>query len=146
MGLVCYLMLATLPGPGLCCCTVSKSLRLFDRTVCSSTSASSGACCCQRAATKHEGMSKSGPKKLPPGDCPCKQLRTDASLVVMPDNELTRLQAARTFEKLCDAPTFAGEVAPLSASDSFADLVSESIAFPHLSPQQILRSLHILRC
>lgn len=73
VGLIAYLMVATLAGPAWCCCTIGRAVSLAIRTASQGTKAKHS-CCCPRKGESEERSQDEG--KTCPSEkenCPCKK-------------------------------------------------------------------------
>lgn len=151
IGLSMYLVLATVAGPSLCCCT---PVCLADILPLGNSKSAQGAhpkSCCRH----HELPSDSHREKTPtraPGkpscpdcpNCPCKQAG-DAALPSQ-DVERANQTLARSF---IDAPVGLGPVTTLTCLLSPAPELQawgQRGALPFLSAHDFLTTFHILRC
>jgi hypothetical protein len=144
IGLSVYLMFATLAGPWLCCCQLSRlsaqltALLRIDKA----KSAETIHCCCQQRVP----MKDSQPSKHPKApSCPCQNNRENSPALVSLESQATRQLDrelnAQTVDLLgCDC--LSGIIMPSLA----ATLTSSALSAPDRTGRDILSSLHILRC
>ena len=149
MAVAIYLMLVALAGPGLCCCT---TMRLWAK--CShqrqpghaenqAEPASHRGCC------HHHSTGKSSPQPQPPHDspaCPCKEHRSIPVALLATDLDFAnQFKPSQAFQGLMEMATSVPTAAMLSANGT-AQLPGEGLSSPYLTPRDMLRALHILRC
>lgn len=149
IGLTLYLMLATVAGPWLCCCTAGDFPAPLSRKP-SAPSAPRPCCGHEKSPSGHSALDEEqAPGRpvpaAPHGPCPCKEGRQSLSAAVPPE-------ASPGGES-------GGPMAGLYPFEAGAFLVSwstdpgdkgvgsgEPTTFPFSSCRDILRALHVLRC
>jgi hypothetical protein len=154
IGLTLYLVLASVAGPGLCCCVPARLAHLLclgsgkSGRVAATTPRQ---CCCH-----HDGGPAASPQKTPspdpsnpcspePGSCPCKQPGLVTALLSQDAEQLNPV----LVRNLLDGP--AGLV-PVTLTTCLLSLEAslggpgEGAALPFLSAHDYLTTLHILRC
>jgi hypothetical protein len=151
VGVSIYLMLTTLAGPWLCCCTTTRLLApttpapLAERHL--PTSPAHKSCCCrhQTTAPDSESGTSAPPAPSSPGrPCPCQQRQSNLASLPTSGAQLAQdLLSAHASQPL---PVTAAALP--SAGLPGADLCTLGTAhdLPFLTAQDVLHTLHILRC
>lgn len=149
IGISVYLMLATLVGPGLCCCTTPRLLAALAHP--GKTEQPRLSCCPhhhQSGVADHPtGPEQAPQKREQPGhpDCPCQENRATLALL-SPDSESALQLLSRHLAS--GWMTFVGAL-PMAVPQFVAGLTGVPggcPAFPFLTARDMLRSLHVLRC
>ena len=148
IGISIYLMLATLAGPWLCCCTPTRLLASLAH---SGKAGQSQPCC--RHHPSAAGEQHTGPKKSPRNQkqsghpaCPWQENRSEPVGFFSPDSESAKQLQPRYFPcSLKDGSGVLPTIAMLYVEGT-TKLPQEPGALPFLTAQDILRSLHIMRC
>ena len=158
IGLTIYLMLVMLAGPVLCCCTTSRLVSpLFHReqsVQCHSEPPKSvphGGCSCHHSHSpaKTDSQETQQPNRSPCDErpCPSKHHRSLPVVVLPCASEMVGLsQATGLFQQLIQTLNSVPTSAVLAFNGVAQALTRESLAFPYLTSQDILRALQILRC
>ncbi len=148
IGLSVYLMLATLAGPWLCCCTASRFLAFVPSVGRVKHPAGHHCCGHHRQGTGSGAARQEHRKPSPsaPSPCPCQESQCQPSTFTVPDHP-----EGAGRDRLTPVPGSFGTGASVIASTSltapaFRLMPRECIAFPFLGGQDILRALHIQRC
>ena len=144
IGLSVYLMLATLAGPWLCCCQLSRlsarfvALLRIDKT---KPAESNHSCCQHRLPVKD-----SQPRKHPDApSCPCQGTRQEAPALVLLESEGARQLDRDLNSQVVDL--LGGDFLPGTVAFSAAlNLVFSTASLPFVTGRDILSALHILRC
>jgi hypothetical protein len=150
IGLTLYLMLATVAGPWLCCCTAGQLPVSFSpttpepsvpHTCCGCGAAPSG----EPAANDEQAPDNPSPPAAPDGPCPCRKGLQKLSPLAKPVRS-PGVEPGGSFESLY--PFEAGTFFTVSSLDprDQGRVPGEPITFPFYGPRDILRALHILRC
>lgn len=148
IGLTLYLMLAMLAGSALCCCMAEQLRAVFART---SKQGTRAPCCNHQESTRpsQQRALQQCPDKKDHSDrseCPCQGHRCQetalAALESSPAKQFqSRLSLLGPTELLAALP-FALAV----SSERECRPPKESMPLPFLTAQDILRTLHMLRC
>jgi hypothetical protein len=151
VGVSLYLMLTTLAGPWLCCCT---SIRLLSAATPASRAEGGDlpcvvhSCCHNRTDTaRHKNSERQPPKKTPSPDksCPCRQGHLNVASLPSQTSQLAQnLLDALSSVSLFGAPSAQVAAGPLQGPDLCT--LSTGWDHPFLTTQDLLRTLHILRC
>jgi hypothetical protein len=152
VGVCIYLMLTTLAGPGLCCCTVMRSAREVAPALRAErrppASPSHRGCCCHRdTATPNEPLPDRGvPKPGSPGrPCPCRQGQSNPVPLPTPSSQLAPESLAAHASQPLPGPAPALPAAGLLSGEGLCTL-GTAHDLPFLTAQDVLHTLHILRC
>ncbi len=143
-----YLMLVTVAGPWLCCCSPARLSALFSKPSTETSSAPARPPCCSHHADPcPENDPGSTPAQPQPtrAPCPCQDRPDGSALVSPPLSEETRQILADDSEApgdLFSLPAFHHELVlgfrlPVARAPD---------ALPFLTTDDILHALHILRC
>ena len=145
IGLSVYLMLATLVGPWLCCCQMSRfsarfvSLLRYEK---SKPFESRPSCCQHRVPVKD-----SQPTKLPDApSCPCQGKGQEAPALVVLQSDGTRQVDRDPNAQAMEFPDTEFLLSGVATSSINLVLNASSLPSPVLTGRDILSSLHILRC
>jgi hypothetical protein len=148
IGLSLYLMFSALAGPWLCCCTTERMAALFASPT---TKTSHVGCCGHHAAT---GSQKQRTPEQRPGNkdqpgrqpCPCQEDGSRQALLASPDSEVAKeFQSRNSFQAPVGFLSLLPTALCLSAEGN-PQRSGEGVLLPFLSAQDILYSLHNLRC
>src|SRR5262245_23538273 len=146
-----YLMVVLLAGPQLCCCTIARlPAKLSPETPQSKMPpATPNDCCCCHHDQGESSPPEDQPEQSPsPGkrDCPCqKQSSHDGKAFFAASETGTLGQARHVSELLADFLAWpAGDQPLLCDGLSRTNGVNPSSSF--LTPREMLRALHVLRC
>lgn len=147
IGLSLYLMLAAVAGPWLCCCTSERLAALFASPT---KQSSHDGCCGNHQTAKHSqkhrtSEQRSGDQEQPNRPpCPCQE---DGSRQVVALNpELGKQVQSRYSVQGQAEPLFALPTLLCLSSDGDRKVPSKGEILPFLTAQDILCTLHILRC
>jgi hypothetical protein len=152
VGVSIYLILTTLAGPWLCCCTTTR-LRAAATSASAAerhlpTSPVHQSCCCHHKATTPDNESgRKAPKERssPDRSCPCHQRQSNLVSLQTSGARLAQdLLAAHASQPLL-APVAALPAAGLLHGGGRCTL-GTACDLPFLTTQDVLHSLHILRC
>ena len=146
LGLVTYLVLATLAGPWLCCCTATHlGGRLNALPGRAETSPAASRCCGHHAGGhQHQEHRKKAPQERHSPDCPCRQDSSQA--VALAESEsVKQLQARQFCDDLERTLILPGAEACLDLG-KVAQRPEDGQVLPFLTAQDVLFGLHILRC
>jgi hypothetical protein len=149
IGLAIYLMLVTLVGPWLCCCTAARvTVGLLRSTAARPAAADDTrpACCRHHSAERpqvaaDENSHRESPRK--PG-CPCGQ-DLNRTVSGLETESARQLQLAPAVPNPTDIVTLPNAILATSAEGS-ALAPRERRALPFWSASDLLRVLHLLRC
>ena len=152
IGLVSYLILTTLAGPALCCCTTTHLLASVAPPVKAERSQpihQGHGCCHDDQATQDEHgnvpESRSGKPQQPRRpSCPCKEYRFEALVLASHHSEFTK-QIQLTPQGLVEMVSSLPTAALLSVKE-ITQVPRECMIFPFLTAQDILRALQTFRC
>ncbi len=151
VGLITYLMLATLTGSSLCCCTATQLASLFSRAELPGK-APQPSCCHYRSAPEggsqdHIAKKHSGKSEHPKApSCPCKHQPAEPVLAFPPDTLSAKMLRTNALPQDCVEFLAFLPAADLAVTSGGLSGGEEPSTFPHLTGQDILRALHILRC
>jgi hypothetical protein len=158
IGLSVYLILVTLAGPALCCCSLrgltkfatqpaDRAGRQTSAEPPPATPPEDGGCCCchhqKPAPTPKPPKSDDPPLRQPTDPCPC---RHHASQPALPSSQ------ADSAAPWLFSPVFLAllSFAPVALAGSVADGLTgaavSSAGRPFLTAQDMLRAHHLLRC
>lgn len=142
IGLCLYLALSGLAGPWVCCCTAERLAAVF------ATQSSPLHCCGHRQSTtrsqKHGTLRQRTGDEVPPGrhSCPCEQSSSHQVLLVSLNSEVGKQdQFQHSLQALLG---FLLYVPPTAERETL--ITAQGVHLPFLSAQDILRTLHKLRC
>jgi len=147
VGLIAYLMIATLAGPAWCCCTLD---RLTLPSVASGESAKSSPAptCCQHRA-KPESKKSSNPtnnqdSKTPGNPCPCKEQGSNQAPATSLDVQTVKQlwSSSQALER--DLVAVSSALIEIGSQVPFV-CCSSSSTF-HLSGTELLCALQVYRC
>jgi hypothetical protein len=138
-GVSIYLMLVTLAGPGLCCCTLTQHRHRLPSTA--KQKPLERPCCCHRQAKAPSQSTPVEPKK----PCPCKE--HGAMPVAFLQNQSCSAQQLDFAEQL----HYFADVASLACVNEVPSPVASQQSpvlgmSGCLTAQDLLRALHILLC
>jgi hypothetical protein len=154
IGLTLYLVLASVAGPGFCCCVPGRLANMFavgrGKTGQVGAATPRKSCCCHDGGSAPQGHQtpprKHGRPGCPDSDtCPCKQPGLVTALLSQDAEQLNSV----LVRSLLDGP--AGLV-PATSSTCLLSLEAslcgpgEGAALPFLSAHDYLTTHHILRC
>jgi hypothetical protein len=151
IGLCLYLVLVMLAGPALCCCCTTHHLttRLLDRAGGQQPTDRPQSCCHHRnTPLQHQEPDQGcGKQERPtPPRCPCKERGSQPTPVLAVDAEVAQqlllkqlLQVLNAFVPLLPSVALLSPMRGPGASD-------QANALPFLTAQDLLHSLHRLRC
>jgi hypothetical protein len=150
IGLSVYLMLATLAGPSLCCCTTT---RLVASLTHAREAGQPKPSCFQHhhqdgAGDYHTSRKKSPQNQERPGQpaCPCQETRFEPVALLSPDAESAKQVPSRF---LCCSLSDVFGTLPVTALLSVAStppIPRERLALPFVTSHDLLHALHLLRC
>ena len=143
MSLTAYLMLATLAGPALCCCTTPQLVNRLSHHRKQSESAARHPHCshCHR----HDG-DKQQPKSPRQEGCPCKeQGRHSQAVAILAADSESANQLELTFPHGLPLSVDASSKAMLAILTR-AQTCDSGLPSAFLTPEEMLRALHIMRC
>lgn len=142
VGITVYLMVATLAGPSLCCCSMERVTAFaFDAVFSSRNDQTASHCCCATTCSKES--SKNG-QQAPhdPDKCPCKEKSN--SRIAMPPMERVEVSQSdlmAEFVASFAAATFGSEIVTVAVP--FVREQSDSL---HFSGQDMLLAFQTFRC
>jgi hypothetical protein len=151
ISLCLYLVLVMLAGPALCCCTSQRLVAEFAAASGGKKPRQSPAhSCCSRQATEnqhHESPRDSGKRDQPNrSPCPCKEQGSHSIPLLSGEAEaiqqLLAKQSLQALTPVLTVPAISDALFPQGNSGMFG----EASALPFLSTEDILHTLHILRC
>jgi hypothetical protein len=139
-----YLILATLAGPSMCCCTVGRLAAQIAATIRSGASDNDGGCCCcKHAAAKRQSPSNdSNHEERAPGDgpsCPCD--RDHARVGAVDDDALSAIRIVSVSFEPADV-SHTGAIAGIVLATRTSDIDNDVF----LNVNDLLRAMHFLRC
>ncbi len=143
VGLSFYLILTTVAGPWLCCCTAAHAPALFGAKA--SNASPSRPCCGRHAppvkapASGDEGARSDGPT-APHGPCRCQENSRSRAAFVAPE----RSSAPETVVGVYEADLPFAFLTPGAVSR--LNTTHEPVSFPFCTPRDMLRALQIMRC
>lgn len=148
VGLIAFLMIATLAGPAWCCCTFDRLTLPSVASGESATSSPAPTCCQHRAKPESKKSSNSSKNQDPnaPGDrCPCKEQRSNQSPAVTVD--LSTLTQLRCSTQTYEHHHFVSVFSALIEDGACVSCVhcNPSCSF-HLSGPELLCALQVYRC
>jgi hypothetical protein len=150
VALSIYLMFATLAGPWLCCCSITRMVHLLASLCPQEAQPPTETCCHSKASlpavpdTEHQRSDEPGR----PGDeepCPCQHKGSPAALT-LPTNQTTcqDLLLARADELV---PSVAIPIVHVTTATSDPNSGPPGcLDAPFVSARDLLHSLHVLRC
>ena|SRR5580765_7268483 len=136
-------VLQTLFGPATCCCRFGQFLRLFETAATQVCEAEDQMPTCCHARSTHEKGSKPE-RDLPTAPCPCKNQQGDSntkqpSLPRVDSDSPARIAIIQPIGSFPQA-------APYLLSIAFVDTAETAQSHPFVSAEELLHTLHILRC
>lgn len=150
IGLSVYLMLATLAGPSLCCCT---STRLVASLLHAREAGQPKPSCCQHHRPGGAGDQHTDRKKSPQDHeqpehptCPCQENRFEPVALLSPDPASAKQVQSRS---LCSSLTDVIGMLPVTALlsvESTPPIPRERLALSFVTTHDLLHALHMLRC
>lgn len=143
VGMISYLMLATLAGPAWCCCTLSQLAQAASLAVNSADSSTSSTCCHQGERIKPQKDQADSPADDP---CPCKEQRSNHVPAMTAEGQA--LENVRLNSPLLDSFQLALSAAAIASCDgqSTPEHPSNSIRAFFTSGPDLLCALQVFRC
>jgi len=148
VGLIAYLMIASLAGPAWCCCTFTRLASFASTTGASDAPVP---CCCHTNVPAQDGETSSNPeerKSSVPGEdrCPCKEHR--AELQALPFLNLHDIRDARAYAADLDSVGTMADCTLCMQADlqSGASLLADQSVGATLTGRDILCAFQVFRC
>jgi hypothetical protein len=146
LGLVTYLALVTVAGPWLCCCTTARLIASLEKPCHKDEEHPlARANCCRRPSTPQRDRSPRDEQQPGSPQCPCKQGQSEVVLSIPELNGDTLQQLLLFPSESTFLPLPAGG-RPILPFSGIRPLPGDSWPLPFLSAEDILFSLHMLRC
>ena len=146
LGLIGYLMLATLAGPAWCCCTLSQLVGAFQTEEKGSKKKAPVRTCCHRPIKEEKSPSRDGHKPLPKKDsCPCKDSPTTRDSAILLDGKA--IQQSRLISLDQERVNSMAALPSLAiVAEKASDLCLDAPAFQHATGTDILCAFQVFRC
>lgn len=150
IALSLYLMASAAAGP-LCCCTVQRVAALFAHPAKDASEAHGGCCGQKQPASGHQKhhtpeRQRGEPDQPARPSCPCQGEGSQPVSVASLDSEsVQQLQLRYSSEVSLLFPSVTPMLPGLTAAGA-GQACAEGVTLPFLSAQDILYTLHMLRC
>ena len=144
IGLVSYLVLATLGGPVWCCCTLSRVAHAVTRVLDKTDSAPVRTCCQHRLQTKQQNPSKDKAVPSQNDPCPCKEQRSNHVVALAPQATIAEHARLSSLAYELAQPIALGFMLH-NGEPNIAHVGFSSCAF-HSSGPDLLCALQVFRC
>lgn len=143
VGLIAYLLVATIAGPAWCCCTLAKvASSAFQAVGKKSTETSKSSCCSQKPLREDDGKGSKGNPSDQPDKCPCKESRDLQPVIFVAPDSADQSQQLVAFNA-CDF--YASSLMNPVSHDSSSSTLHGPTHLP-FSGRDILLAFQTFRC
>ena len=143
VGLIAYLLVATIAGPAWCCCTLAKvASSAFQAVGKKSTETSNSSCCSQKPLREDDGKGSKGNPSDQPDKCPCKESRDLQPVIFVAPDSADQSQQLVAFNA-CDF--YASSLMNPVSHDSSSSTLHGPTHLP-FSGRDILLAFQTFRC
>ena len=151
IALSLYLMASAAAGPWLCCCTVQRVVALFTPPAKNAPSDSGGCCARKQPGSDHQKNDtpahRSGDREQPGHpSCPCQDEGSHPVSVASLDSESVQQLQLRYSSEVSLLFLSVTPMLPGLTAARAGQACRDGVTMPFLSAQDILYTLHMLRC
>ena len=142
VGLIAYLLLATIAGPAWCCCTLGRAIACALPAPAVQETAEPTCCCCVKKPVASEEAKKPSRESQDRNEpCPCKETREAQASYYVASNRSDLVDGHFAFDVMAWA-----SVASLDSVVLIAAKIAPDTSPPPRSGQEILLAHQIFRC
>ncbi len=142
IGLIAYLLLATVAGPAWCCCTLGRAIACALPAPAKQEAAEPTCCCCVKKPVADEETKKPTRESQDRNEpCPCKETREKQASYYVTPNRSDLVDGDFAFDVLAWA-----SVASLDTVAVVASTIPFDTSPPPRSGQEILLAFQVFRC